>query len=164
MSSGTGQYKLSRDVWGRHGWHKERSYRTEHCMLKKKCVWRKSFRGFPVKRLTHAISARPSRPTLGAVAASHKEVVPGAPRPIVTALTILKHTATWKKVSRNRTTAVQETDHKTEDANTQVCCLSELRPRCPTSTDPLSCFIRFNSAKLISRRSTTFKTCGCFLK
>lgn len=47
-----------------------------------------------MKRLTHAISARPSRPTLGAVAASYKEVVPGAPRPIVTAPTILKHTAT----------------------------------------------------------------------
>lgn len=45
-------------------------------------------------KLTHAISARPSGPTLGAVAATYKEVIPGAPCSIVAALAILKHTAT----------------------------------------------------------------------
>lgn len=43
----------------------------------------------------HAISTGPARPTLGAVFASNEEVIPWAPCPIVTALTVLKYTATW---------------------------------------------------------------------
>lgn len=70
---------------------------SETIMLEEENGFERSFRGFPVKRLTHAVSARPSGPTLGAVAASDEEVIPGAPCSIVTALTILKHTATCKK-------------------------------------------------------------------
>lgn len=47
--------------------------------------------------LTHAVSTRPARPTLSTVSATNEEVVPGAPCAIVTALTVLKYTATWEK-------------------------------------------------------------------
>lgn len=77
-------------------------------------------------RLTHAISTRPARSTLSAVSATNKEVVPGAPCPVVTALTVLKYTATWKKESRNKTTVMQKSDHNTKDTNREVCCSSEL--------------------------------------
>lgn len=70
-----------------------------------------------MKRLTHAISTRPARSTLSAVSATNKEVVPGAPCPVVTALTVLKHTATWKKESRNKTTVMQKSEHNTKDTN-----------------------------------------------
>lgn len=43
----------------------------------------------------HAITPGPTGPTLGAVFASNEEVVPGAPRPVVTALTVLKYAASW---------------------------------------------------------------------
>lgn len=50
-----------------------------------------------LKRLTHAISTRPARPTLSTVLATNEEIVPGAPCSIVTALTVLKYAATWTK-------------------------------------------------------------------
>lgn len=71
-----------------------------------------------MKRLTHAISARPSGPTLGAVAATYKEVVPRAPCSIVAALAILKHTATCKG-AENTTESVPDTD--TQETRTQIC-------------------------------------------
>lgn len=71
------------------------------------------------KTLTHAISTRPARPTLGAVPATNKEVIPGAPCPIVTALTVLKHTAAWKKESGNKLTVMQKSGWKTATARTQ---------------------------------------------
>jgi len=47
-----------------------------------------------MKRLTHAISSRPTGTTLSTVFAFNEKVILWAPCPIVTAPTVLKNTAT----------------------------------------------------------------------
>lgn len=46
-----------------------------------------------MRLLTHAVSTRPAGPTLSAIFAIDEEVIPGAPCPVVAALTVFKYTA-----------------------------------------------------------------------
>lgn len=48
---------------------------------------------FKCKKLTHAVSPGPTRPTLRAVFTTDEEVVPGPPRAVVAALAVLKYAA-----------------------------------------------------------------------
>lgn len=79
---------------------KERTYSTWysfHFPKREKSFYCKAMQDLQIgrmTRLTQAISTRPTRPTLSAVFATNEEVIPGAPCSIVTALTVLKYTAT----------------------------------------------------------------------
>lgn len=77
---------------------RERTYSMVFISLKRKTIiYSKAMQDPPtggIKRLTHAISARPAGPTLSAVFSTNEEVIPGAPCPVVTAPTVLKYTAT----------------------------------------------------------------------
>lgn len=109
----------------------------------------RSFRGFPVKRLTHAISARPSGPTLGTVAATYKEVIPGAPCSIVTALAILKHTATCKEESEKHHCESRKTRTQRRQALEFVAGQSLTPLVVRVLPDVLSCLDSVSWAKLI---------------
>lgn len=121
-----------------------RNSETEEAEEKKK----RSFRGFTMKRLTHAISARPSGPTLGAVAATYKEVIPGAPCSIVAALTILKHTATCKEESgKHKCESCEGRAQRRRRANKFVAGQSPI-PACEFFQT--SCHVSFRPAALNS--------------
>lgn len=101
-----------------------------------------------IKRLTHAISARPAGPTLRAVFSTNEEVIPGAPCPVVTAPTVLKYTATWMTKSRNKITLVRSlkgafiVERNWEPKHVELCH--------PTSP----CYISFISTLLNSSSSS----------
>lgn len=115
-------------------------------------TFKRSFRGITGKRLTHAISARPSGPTLGAVAATYEEVIPGAPCSIVTALTILKHTATCKEESGKHNCESRKRRTPRRQANKCVAGQS-LVPACEFFQT--SCRVSFPSAALNSSLPAT---------
>lgn len=118
-----------------------------------------------IKRLTHAISARPARPTLRTVSATNKEVIPRAPCPIVTTFAVLKDTATWKEESRNKTTVMQKSDWKTTTQRIQtaeyVVCgePNTVWVKKNNFARLVPCFICINSAKLFFNCNRTY-TCA----